>query len=167
VVSSWFRGITDRDDGVALTFKRVSDGNFVFETDGKEPPKAPRVLVSKAQKAKHKKAINDFWEWTTTIAPMLPTDDWRYVDNMRKELVTYAYHKNANRRWVSEKKSLPAKIALKIITEHNNPMRLNMAVNFVTQSDIKEVETVEDAKRVRAQYNRWINKICGFTVTKK
>jgi hypothetical protein len=46
-------------------------------------------------------------------------------------------------------------------------MRLNMVVNFITYSDIKNAETVEDAKRVRAQYNRWINRVCGFTVTKK
>jgi len=158
--------MTSRDDGVALTFKRVSDGNFVLETGGKALPKPPRTLVKKAQKAKHKKAIDDFWEWATTMSPMLPTDDWQYTNDMRKELILYAYPEYADRIWF-QKKDIPANIALEIITDYNNPMRLNMAVNFVAYSDIKKAETVGDVKRVRAQYNRWINRVCGFTVTKK
>jgi hypothetical protein len=166
-VSPWMRRFTSRDDGVALTFKRVSDGNFVLETGGKALPKPPRTLVKKAQKAKHKKAINDFWDWMVAMAPMIPTDDWQYTANMRKELIIHANPEYANRTWFSSREDIPANIAIRILTDYNNPMRLNMAVNFVSQSDIKSAETVDDAKRVRAQYNRWINKICGFTVTKK
>ena len=165
-LSPWHKGLTTRDDGVALTFKRVSDGNFVLETGGKALPKPPRVLVKKAQKAKHKKAINDFWDWVVTMAPMLPVDDWQYTANMQKELTLYANPEYANRTWFSSRENIPANIAIRILTDYNNPMRLNMAVNFVSQSDITSAETVDDAKRVRAQYNRWINKICGFTVTK-
>lgn len=166
-VSPWMRQFVSRDDGVALTFKRVSDGNFVLETGGKALPKPPRTLVKKAQKAKHKKAINDFWDWMVAMAPMIPTDDWQYTANMRKELIIHANPEYANRTWFSSREDIPANIAIRILTDYNNPMRLNMAVNFVSQSDIKSAETVDDAKRVRAQYNRWINKICGFTVTKK
>ena len=164
-LGEWFRGLTARDDGVALTFKRVSDGNFVLETGGKALPKPPRVLVKKAQKAKHKKAINDFWDWVVAMAPMMPVEDWNYRTEMHKELYAYALP-DANRRWFSSREFIPANIAIRILTDYNNPMRLNMAVSFVEQSDIKSAETVDDAKRVRAQYNRWINKICGFTVIK-
>ena len=160
-LSPWHRGLTARDDGVALTFKRVSDGNFVLETGGKALPKPPRVLVKKAQKA-----INDFWEWMVAMAPMMPVDDWQYTANMQKELIMYAKPEYANRTWFASREDIPANIAIRILTDYNNPMRLNMAVNFVSQSDITSAETVDDAKRVRAQYNRWINKICGFTVTK-
>ena len=164
-LGEWLRGLTARDDGVALTFKRVSDGNFVLETGGKALPKPPRVLVKKAQKAKHKKAINDFWDWVVAMAPMMPVEDWNYRTEMHKELYTYALP-DTNRTWFSSREFIPANIAIQILTDYNNPMRLNMAVNFVEQSDIKSAETVDDAKRVRAQYNRWINKICGFTVIK-
>jgi hypothetical protein len=164
-LGEWFRGLTARDDSVALTFKRVSDGNFVLETGGKALPKPPRTLVKKAQKAKHKKAINDFWDWVVAMAPMMPVEDWNYRSEMHKELYTYALP-DTNRTWFSSREFIPANIAIRILTDYNNPMRLNMAVSFVEQSDIKSAETVDDAKRVRAQYNRWINKICGFTVTK-
>ena len=100
------------------------------------------------------------------MSPMLSTDDWQYTADMYRELMLYAKPEYAYRRWFP-KKDIPANIALEIITDYNNPMRLNMAVNFVAYSDIKKAETVGDVKRVRAQYNRWINRVCGFTVTKK
>lgn len=168
-LAPWHRGMSSRDDGVALTFKRLDDGfgNFVLEMGGKALPKPPRTLVKKAQKAKHKKAINDFWDWMVAMAPMMPVEDWKYAGEMQKELMLYARPEYANRTWFSSREDIPANIAIQIITDYNNPMRLNMAVNFVAQSDIKRAETVDDAKRVRAQFNRWINKVCGFTVTKK
>jgi hypothetical protein len=165
-LGEWFRGLTARDDGVALTFKRVNDGNFVLETGGKTLPKPPRTLVKKAQKAKYKKAIDDFWEWVVAMAPMMPVDDWSYRNEMHKELYVYATPQHANRTWFSSREAIPANIAIRILTDYNNPMRLNLAVAFVSTSDIKIAATREDAKRVRAQYNRWINKVCGFTVIK-
>ncbi len=162
----WQRERTARDDGAALTFKRVSNYNFIFEAGGKEPPKAPRTLVKKAQKAKHKNVINDFWDWVVVIAPMMPVEDREYVWGMRKELAMYAHPERVGGIHYLSKNDITANIAIQILTDYNNPMRLNLAVDFVAQSDIKHAETVDDAKRVRAQYNRWINKICGFTVTK-
>ena len=161
-----FKGMTSRDDGVALTFKRMSDGGFILEAGGKELPKPPRTLVKKSQKAKHKKAIKDFWDWLTVLAPMLPTDNWQYVSDMHRELALYANPNFRGRVWLSPHDGIPANIAIQILTDYNNPMRLNMAVDFIARSTIKQVETVEDAKRVRAQYNRWVNKVCDFTVTK-
>lgn len=58
-------------------------------------------------------------------------------------------------------------VALEIINDDNHPMRLNLAVHFVAKSDIKEATTEDDARAVRAQFNRWINKVCGFNSKKK
>ena len=61
---------------------------------------------------------------------------------------------------------VPPEVALEIINDDNHPMRLNLAVHFVAKSDIKEATTEDDARAVRAQFNRWINKVCGFNSKK-
>jgi hypothetical protein len=56
-------------------------------------------------------------------------------------------------------------VALHIITDYNNPLRVNMAVEFLKHSDMTSVQTEADAKKVRSQYNHWINKTLGFNKT--
>ena len=100
-----------------------------------------------------------------TMAPLMPVDDWTYRLNSYKELHGYAFQ---GRRVPlhSYTPNIPPEVALEIINDDNHPMRLNLAVQFVAKSDIKEATTEDDARAVRAQFNRWINKVCGFNSTK-
>jgi hypothetical protein len=156
-----------RDDGAALTFERRVDteiARFAFVGGGLAVPKPPRTVVRKSEKAKHKQAIKDFWEFACAMGPMMPIDSYQYRYDLRKELIehseNYGGHPPLNNMWNF---TLPPEFVRKILRDDNHPMRLNLLVEFVKDSDIQDVNTAADAQRVREQYNRWINKVCGFT----
>ena len=67
-------GYTTRDDGVSLTFKRITKYQRCFEfiSGGKPIPKPPRKIVDKEAKAKMKDAISTFRDWSSIMFPMLP-----------------------------------------------------------------------------------------------
>jgi hypothetical protein len=152
--NQWNDYLTSRDDGVSLTFERKDSGEFAFVDGGKELPAPPRTIINKEHKAKYKQAITDYWGWIVVMAPLMDTRDRGYVRDLQQELCNAAGVKLA--AW--DNQVLPANFAIEVLTDYNSPMRLNMAMNFVTSSDIKDAQTPEDAKRVRAQFNRWINK---------
>jgi len=163
-----------RDDGAALTFERRVDteiARFAFVGGGLAVPKPPRTVVRKSEKAKHKQAIADFWEFACAMGPMLPIDSYQYRYDLRKELIEHTDKSNNNNNNNNnttfyngrEFFNLPHKFAREVLKDTNHPMRLNLLVEFVKDSDIQYVETDADAQRVREQYNRWINKVCGFT----
>jgi hypothetical protein len=159
--TEWMRAT---DDGSSLTFKR--DGHkFTLVGDACDAPKPPRVVVKKGQKARYKQAIADFREWVFAIGPMLEVS-WERNRTIRSEIAEYL--KDTHGVYVGfNGEDIPANIAIQMITNYNNPMRLHMAYNFVRYSNIKYVQTEEDVKHVKAQFNRWINKTCGFTKTVK
>jgi len=163
--SRWHRWMRTTDDGAALTFRKMlgeSVDKWAIVGDEHTLPKPPRTLVKKDVKAKHKKAIADFREYVFAVAPMLTVGDWDYTRRMKEEFreMCEAEFGVAN---VHRIDSVPANIAIQIITDYNNSMRLHMAWHFAQYSDIKLCQTPEDVKRVKSQFNRWINKMCGFT----
>lgn len=173
VIASWQRMVdarTTRDDGAALTFRRTAkDGTLRLDSGGKAPPKPPRIVVDTKSKRKHKQAIQNFWEWVVTMAPLMPVDDWNYRLHTYNELREYASRSRGGlmfSHYPNIPPNIPSEVALEIINDDNHPMRLNLAVHFVAKSDIKEATTEDDARAVRAQFNRWINKVCGFNSTK-
>ena len=156
------------DDGAALTFERRVDTGivmFAFVGGGLDMPKPPRTVVKKSEKAKHKQAIADFWEFACAMGPMLPIDSYQYRYDLRKELIEHTPKSNNNTTTFYNVQAfdLPHKFVLEVLNDANHPMRLNLLAEFVKASDIQYVNTDADAKRVREQYNRWINKVCGFT----
>jgi hypothetical protein len=157
--------VTTIDDGAALTFARNADtGGWVFDGGGKEAPRPPRTLVDTNTKAKHKEDIRQFWDWLCVMAPMLPLDDWAYLAEKRSELREHTKSRMGvdNLGW--QITTWP-EVALQIIMDYNSPLRVNMAVEFLRQSDMTSIQTEADAKKVRSQYNRWINKTLGFNKT--
>ena len=155
------------DDGAALTFERRVDteiARFAFVGGGLDTPKPPRTVVNKSEKAKHKQAIKDFWEFACAMGPMMPIDTYEYRYDLRKELIQHSEnhggHPSFFNTWDFR---LPSKFVREILRDDTHSMRLNLLAEFVRESDIQYVETDADAQRVRGQYNRWINKMCGFT----
>ena len=162
-LNQWNDYLTSRDDDVSLTFERKDSGEFAFADGGKELPAPPRTIINKEHKAKYKQAITDYWGWIVAMAPLMDTRDRGHVRDLQQELCNAAGVNYS--AW--DNQVLPANFAIEVLTDYNSPMRLNMAMNFVTSSDIKDAQTPEDAKRVRAQFNRWINKTCGFSTVVK
>lgn len=156
--TSWMRAT---DDGSALTFLREDHGNkFTLVGDEKDAPKPPRTLVNKKQKAKYKDAMASYLTWISAMAPMLQVDDWGYRSEMKRQVreVTGGGYWNP----------MTPEIMRQVITKQNHPLRLAMAVDFVSSyGTIRNIQSDNDVKVVRAEYNRWINKQCGFTKTVK
>jgi hypothetical protein len=166
--TAWLRrsdSVTTIDDGVALTFARNTDtGGWVFDGGGKEAPKPPRTLVDTKTKAKYKEDIQQFWDWLCAVAPMLPVDDWAYLMEKKSELRVYTKSVVGVDNLEMGRVTLP-EVALQIITDYNSPLRINMALEFLVNSYTTNVQTEADAKKVRSQYNRRINKTLDFNKT--
>ena len=118
--------------------------------------------VNKDAKAEIKPYSDKFYEWITTMYAMLPVHDYEYRRNMEKELSNYMadnYLRYDNR--IEEYK--------KIIRDDNHPMRLHLAVEYLSHSPLYgyrgviPIETKDKASKVRANWNRWLNKTLGLT----
>ena len=161
--------VSSYDDNVGLVFARNRvTGDWEFEPRGKDIPRPPRIKVDKKSKVKFKKEIEEFWDWLCVTAPMLPINDWRYVVEKRNELKTAALDAACGRGTQDPEGITKETLALQVIKDYNNPLRINMAVDFLTRNnrvDMLRVTTTEEAKKARASYNRWINKTLGFNKT--
>ena len=156
--AGWMRAT---DDGSALTFLREDHGNkFTLVGDEQDAPKPPRTLVNKKQKARYKDAIASYLDWVSTMAPMLQVDDWQYRNEMKRQV----REATGGSYW----NPMTPEVMRQVITKQDHPLRLAMAVDFVASyGTIRNVQSDADVKQVRTEYNRWINKQCGFTKTVK
>ena len=118
--------------------------------------------VNKDAKAEIKPYSDKFYEWITTMYAMLPVHDYEYRRNMEKELSNYMadnYLRYDNR--IEEYK--------KIIRDDNHPMRLHLAVEYLSHSPLYgyrgviPIEPKDKASKVRANWNRWLNKTLGLS----
>ena len=160
----WNSYLTARDDGVALTFRRCDDvRSFEFVDGGKPLPVPPKVRVDKVAKAKMQDAIAEFREWAFTMYPLLPTQDHEYGNRMRNEVrEVLDIH-----RWPWNMLDLfDAKVAKQIIPDPDHTLRVHFMYSLMGQTDY-HLERIyntpeEHVQKVRAQFNRHINKLCGF-----
>jgi hypothetical protein len=167
--TAWLRrsdSVTTVDDGVAITFVRFAEytRGWKFDGGGKDMPQPPRTLVDTKTKAKYKEDIQQFWDWLCVVTPMLPVKDWDYLRDKKSELREYTQSVVGLDNLEIGRTTLP-EVALQIIMDYNSPLRVNMALEFLKRSYITSVQTEEDIKKVRSQYNRWINKTLGFNKT--
>ena len=123
-----------------------------------------KTKVDKQRKAEIKPHTDKFYEWIVTMYRMLPITDWDYRSKMRNEL----------QEWVYNHKTIqPYQAYMEIMRDEEHPMRLHLAVDWLSNSNLTEyrwdndgghntvvfVEIDSDvAKRVRANWNRYINK---------
>jgi len=153
----WTKWMRATDDGSALTFRRDGDW-FKLVGDVCDAPKPPRTIILKDMKARYKKHITSYLEWISAMAPLMQVDDYQYRTQMRNEVhqITGGYHYYDHTNL--------AKFMRHALTKQDHPLRLPMAVDFVSSyGTIRDVQSQADAKQVKAEFNRWINKVCGFT----
>jgi hypothetical protein len=118
--------------------------------------------VNKDAKAEIKPYADKFYEWITTMYAMLPVHDYEYRRNMEQELSNYMAdnHLRYDNR-IEEYK--------KIIRDDTHPMRLHLAVEYLSHSPLYgyrgviPIETKEKASKVRSNWNRWLNKTLGLS----
>ena len=152
--SRWYSWMRATDDGSALTFRRDGDW-FKLVGDVCDAPKPPRTIVLKDTKARYKDHITSYLEWISVMAPLMQVDSYMYRSQMRdqvSEITGESYY------------NLSPKHMRHALTKQDHPLRLPMAVDFVSSyGTIRNVQSQADAKQVKAEFNRWINKVCGFT----
>ena len=159
----WTNDLTSRDDGVALTF-RVDDDKISFVDGGKKLPVPPKVRVDKKAKAKMKDAIAEFREWAFTMYPLLPVKDREYAERMRTE----AREMLNVGGWSWDMLNMfDTDVAKHIIRDPEHTLRVHFMYALMGQTDYHLGHTfdsdAEHEKAVKAQFNRKINKTCGFT----
>jgi len=162
-----------RNDNATLVFTRDSRdpksmGNWQRDwSTGAKEPSNPKV--NKELKAKFKDAIDKLFTWGMTMSPLLPLENQDYRFEKMREIAEY-FHPNVRyEAWKPE-------FTHQILRDENHPMRLNYWIMFAAECTdgwgwnpkylVKQVETKDDLRRVRARYNSYINNNAGF-MTKK
>ncbi len=161
----WSKHLTGRDDGVALTF-RIKNGVMFFEDGGKPLPVPPKVRVDKVAKAKMKDAIAEFRDWAFAMYPLLPTQDHEYHGRMDKEVREFMGSGHSYGWGMTSKFQSNPEITRKIIRDPDHELRLHLMYALMRETDYHLEYTYntpeEHVQKVRAQFNRHINKLCGF-----
>ena len=173
-------GYTTRDDGVSLTFKRITKYPrcFEFVSGGKAIPKPPKKIVDKKTKAKMKDAIVAFRDWASVMFPMLPKDDREYRTKLVQELVEYteAHPTSDGARFspymwhIMDSFAVQSELSRNIISDENHPLRLHLAYfmfNSIEDRYNEDMDSREGRAYVMATFNNRINKVCNFTKTVK
>lgn len=175
-------------DNMSLTFKRTEEGKF--ELIGEAPKEmVKKVRVDLMGKKKFKPYIDEVYSWATTMYPLMRTQlNWNFRNETGKRLEEIAKEHNI-KDWVPSWNALFIKVnpnlIRKILTDAQHPMRYEFGIAAMFEihdaADATERKreweykgmSDEDftklrASRVRAAYNKWINKMAGFAkVTKE
>jgi hypothetical protein len=152
-----------QDDNSALTFKRTENG-WVFVNGGKPIPVPPKQRVDKNAKAKLKEHIAAFREWALAIGPMLPIHDYNYEKTLRDGALLWLEGNGEKpiRYWNLDG-LMNSKLSRQIIADDEHPLRLQLAYLALARRELlRECEDEDDVKKVKAAFNRWINKQLGL-----
>jgi len=130
--------------------------------------------VNKDTKAEIKPYADKFYEWVVTTHAMLPCGDWEYRERMREEFHDYINENKINNHYSKYGRdhrvtTEQTELYLNIMKDDSHTMRLHLAVDWLIDSPlfgyqgIQPIETKEQASKVRASWNRWVNKTFGLT----
>jgi len=142
------------DDHVYLRFKR--DGWNIFSLVSPAFPE-PTTRVDKERKAKLKPQLNALYEYACVMTPMLPLGDSTWLNNMKRE-----------------REEQPDNPLRDLEAGEGDVGFHHLALEFAVSTETYEwgtgttfkkqtVRTKEDASGVRSSFNRWANKMFGFT----
>lgn len=130
--------------------------------------------VNKEAKAKMKPHADKFYNWVITMQGMLPCGDWEYRNKMAREFIDYMEENNVSNHYSeygrnSRTTNKQTELYKDIMQDESHPMRLHLAVDWLSDSPlfgyrgIQPIDTKEKASKVRASWNRWVNKVLGLT----
>lgn len=175
--------------GYYRDLKKGENDELVFKRDGDKwliqnehlVPKPPRQVVRKGVKEKYKDALTSLREYVFAMAPICVVEDngswyrrhsWEQEQNLRQEFIDKVHEEypalvnemfTEHGNGFCQLNSMHPRLALQIITDYNDTLRFYIAYQFGISSDICTMSNADDVKRVKGQYNRFINKLCGFT----
>jgi hypothetical protein len=157
-------------DGRYLMFCKDTPTSGWTHIYGEFEPKRPSAPpVDREAKAAFKQAIAEFYQWAVAITPLLGTHRDYQAEQAEKK-VAKEYLKSAGVEgyyvnWYNFAHIwLPAEHARYVLTDTEHPLRMFALRHlFCHTADLLKIETDEDAKLFKSQYNRWVNKFFGFT----
>ena len=98
------------------------------------------------------------------MAQLLPVTDWEYVSSakhlLREEKVLMSGP------WAGANEYDGDKVQ-RIIMEDGHALRVPLLALFTLRSDIRYIGTQGDKRKVRRQFNQWVNVACGLITTTK
>lgn len=163
MIPSWQGWERAKNDNASLTFKRTDNG-WELVDGGRAVPVPPKKRIDTTIKAKLKPHIDTFREWALAIGPMLPLRDYKYEQQLRTAMFDWAEETGytLRGRW-SLYSMFDAKLARKIIADPEHPLRMQLCYLALTQGELmRECTDEDDVKRVKAAFNRWVNKQLGL-----
>lgn len=123
----------------------------------------PKSRVDKKRKKELKPYLDEFWRWGCSVGKLLPITDWEYVRGVKHQLraegVLTGYWRETNQ--------YNGDFVQHILTTSDHELRIPLLVMFMLTSDMNNATTPDDAKRVRAQFNRWANNACDLVTKTK
>ena len=152
---------------------RLDGSKFSLVSDEHELPKPPRVVVMKDEKAAFKPVANAFWDWMLAVGPLLElpkSGDYRarqeHRNRMREILDAWVNNepeklKQISNRWGDVR--LEAPLNREIMANVDHPLRVALLSALSDSLALQGVTDIDGLRTVRAKFNSWVNKYCGFT----
>ena len=155
-----------------ITFKRLRSDNVERV---EHPPAWKQVgtrytfkhamsRVNKQVKEAVKPFTDKFYKWVITMYPMLPLSDYQYRSRILDELQKYFQDKGIEYRWYVRDNKGSVEEKINILRDEEHEMRLHLAMEWLADSNLYNyqgnvtVTSQEEASKVRASYNRWVNR---------
>lgn len=101
------------------------------------------MRINREEKAKHRDAIEEFWDWLVAVSPLISLSDYNTV------LEAYA-----------KVDAMSPNIALEVIKDYNHSSRIDMATHFLVTRSMYTKR--DNPKKIRAQFHVWINTRLGL-----
>jgi hypothetical protein len=162
-IPRWRGWMRAKNDNASLTFKRTDNG-WEFVGGGRPVPVPPKKRVNTTLKDKLKPHIEAFREWALAIGPMLPLRDYHYEQQLRAAMSEWGKETGYPIRGMwSLYAMFDDKLSRKTITDPEHPLRMQLCYLALTQGELmRECTDEDDVKRVKAAFNRWVNKQLGL-----
>ena len=172
------RCFAPKDMQKPITFKRLRSDNverielqhpIVWEQVGtKYVFKHAMTRVNKQIKEAVKPLTDKFYKWVITTYPMLPLSDYQYRYKMQKEFEEYFNGKGINYTWYNRGNPDAVEDKINMLRDEEHEMRLHLAMEWLVDSNLydyhgnRTVTSQEDATKVRASWNRFVNRTLGL-----
>lgn len=178
------KAATTKADGLHMTFERKEKDWVLVSKRHVETVK--RLRVNKDTKKPFKQHIYKLWQWSMTMYPMMRTQlNWQFRGDMNREINAWCKDNGVSQLRVdawgpmfeskNSGKEMPA-LVRKILADEDHALRyhLGVAAMFAIH-DAMPISgswgmkaTAEEALVLsRRAYNKWINKVAGFSAVIK
>lgn len=156
-----------KDEDATLKFRTNPDGTF---TRVGELLKVQTQRVDREAKKAWQERIDAYYEYLTTIAPMLQTD-WEAQKVYRDQVRDWAQENgttNDRRFWPHLLDGLTTAEFRDVVSDESHPIRIPVTAFVGVAISIKrEINDKEDIRLIRAAYNRLMNKHLGLHKTEE